>query len=173
MIRNSRTYHSMSSPVLLLVALLLHGMLSACEDHGLAPATQSESPGFSGIIRVRSAWPPQDSVRDLRIAAFRTYPPKDILSEVLSGTTVFSEELPYGVDSLSYRVQADALSGSFAYVVVAQNYGPDPFKEWRAVGVYTITGDFTMPSPIDLAEGRFLRGIDVEVDFINLPPQPF
>jgi hypothetical protein len=41
------------------------------------------------------------------------------------------------------------------------------------VGVYTVTGDFTKPSPIDLGEGRFLRGIDVDVDFINLPPQPF
>lgn len=173
MIRSWREYRSMRRPASLLAVILLFGMLIGCEDHGLAPATQSDTPGFSGLIRVRSTWPPQDSVRDLRIAAFRNYPPKDILSEVLSGTAVFSEELPYGVDSVSYRVQAEALNGSFAYVVVAQNYGPDPFKEWRAVGVYTVTGDFTKPSPIDLGEGRFLRGIDVEVDFINLPPQPF
>ena len=156
-----------------MLILVIAAGLSACEDHGLQPISESATPGFSGVIRIRSVWPPADSVRDLRIAAFRRYPPQDILTEVVSGTAVFSEELPYGVDSIPYRVQSEAMNGVYGYVVVAQNYGPDPFQQWKAVGVYTLSGDVTVPSGIDLGTGRFLRGIDVEVDFINLPPQPF
>lgn len=157
----------------MLAAFAVTLYLSACDDHGLSPVSAVETPGFSGTITVRSTWPPQDSVMDLRIAAFRNYPPKDILSEIINGSAVFSDELPYGVDTLNYRVQGAELNGPFAYVVVAQNYGPDPFMQWRAVGVYTLLGDVASPSPIDLGSGRFIRGIDVEVDFINLPPQPF
>jgi hypothetical protein len=160
-----------ASLVPLLCSLLL--IAAACEDHGLSPVSATETPGFSGTIRMRSAWPPADSVRDLRIAAFRNYPPKDILTEIIAGSAVFSDELPYGENLIEYRVQSETLSGTFAYVVVAQNYGPDPFKQWRAVGVYTVTGNVQSPSPIDLGTGRFLRDIDVEVDFLNLPPQPF
>ena len=153
--------------------LLMIAGLAACEDHGLSPVTDGQTPGFGGVIHIRSTWPPQDSVRDLRIAAFRNYPPRDILTEVVSGTAVFSDELPYGVDSIPYRVQGESMNGVFGYIVVAQNYGPDPFQQWKAVGVYTVTGDVNTPSALDLGSGRFLRGIDVDVDFINLPPQPF
>lgn len=158
---------------LMLAAVVLLLFASACEDHGLLPPTEMTIPGFSGTLHIRGTWPPQDSVRDLRVAAFRNYPPKDLLSEVLGGSAVFSDGLPHGMDSIAYRVQAEALRGVFAYVVVAQNYGPDPFQHWRAVGVYTVSGDVRAPSPIDVGGGRFLRDIDITVDFIDLPPQPF
>lgn len=172
-IRGTRTRVRHYRPRWVLAATVLLMLASACEDHGLSPISPSDIPGFSGTLRIRSPWPPQDSVRDLRIAAFRNYPPKDLLSEVLGGSAVFSEGLPYGVDSIPYRVQGEPLDGVFAYVVVAQNYGPDPFQHWRAVGVYTVTGDVHAPSPIDLGGRRFLRDIDISVDFLNLPPQPF
>ncbi len=159
-----------------MLSVVLTGLFlvsAACEDHGLSPISTTETPGFSGTIRIRSTWPPQDSVRDFRIAAFRNYPPKDILTEIIGGSAIFSDELPYGEDTIEYRIQSETLSGIFAYVVVAQNYGPDPFKQWRAVGVYTVTGDVNSPTGIDLGTGRFLRNIDIDVDFSNLPPQPF
>ncbi len=168
-----RIYGLFSAWLSIAAAMLILVLVAACEDHGLSPVSAVETPGFSGDIIVRSTWPPQDSVRDLRIAAFRNYPPMDILSEVINGSAVFSDELPYGADTIRYSVQSAELSGVFAYVVVAQNYGPDPFQQWRAVGVYNLSGDFTVPSPIDLGSGRFLPGIDVDVDFIHLPPQPF
>lgn len=171
--RQRRDARGFAGSILLPTLLGMLLLIAACEDHGLSPITEGGTPGIGGVIRVRSTWPPQDSVRDLRIAAFRNYPPKDILTEVVSGTAVFSDLLPYGVDSIPYRIQSEAMNGVYGYVVVAQNYGPDPFQQWRAVGVYTITGDVTTPSPVDLASGRFLDGIDVDVDFINLPPQPF
>ncbi len=154
-------------------ALVIVVALAACEDHGLSPVNAVETPGFSGTILIRSTWPPQDSVRDLRVAAFRHYPPTDILSEIVNGSAVFSDELPYGADTIRYSVRSADLKGIFEYVVVAQNYGPDPFRQWRAVGVYNLAGDFTIPAPIDLGTGRYLREIDLDVDFINLPPQPF
>jgi hypothetical protein len=148
-------------------------VIDACADHGLSPVIETETPGFGGTITIRSTWPPQDSIRDLRIAAFRNYPPKDILSEIIQGSAVFSDELPYGEEAIEYRVQSASMGGTYAYVVVAQNYGPDPFQQWRAVGVYAVTGDVASPTGIDLGAGKFIRGINVDVDFINLPPQPF
>jgi hypothetical protein len=63
--------------------------------------------------------------------------------------------------------------GTFAYVAVAWQFGPNIQSDWRAVGVYTATGDVTRPTPITIYNGRFTDGIDITVDFKNLPPQPF
>ncbi|MBR9976945.1 MAG: hypothetical protein KFH87_02550 [Bacteroidetes bacterium] len=158
---------------MLVVCAALLPVATGCEDHGLAPAGNLTLPGFSGNITVRGEWPPPDSVRDLRLAAFRNYPPKDILSEVIEGTAFFSDELPYGQDTISYTFQSEALSGIYEYIVIAQNYGTDPFTDWRAVGVYSKTGDAHAPSPLDLGTGTFIHDIDIMIDFVNLPPQPF
>lgn len=158
--------------IALFVAAVVFLLPGGC-DHGLSPLAAGVDPGLSGTLHIRSSWPPQDSVRDLRVVAFRNYPPKDILSEVVNQSAVFSEELPYGEMEISYIITAEALAGIFKYVAVAQNYGDDVFQDWRAVGVYTMTGDVHVPSVVDLADGTFVRGIDIDVDFYNLPPQPF
>jgi len=156
-----------------LTFLIFTGILLVSCDHGLDPEQALGDPGFGGTISVRMAWPPPDSVRQLRVVAFRTYPPNEVLTEVLNGTAVFSDELPYGEAEISYTIQDPTFRGVFEYIAVAQNYGPDLFTQWRAVGVYTVTGDVQLPSPVDLGDGRFVEGIDIVVDFINLPPQPF
>jgi hypothetical protein len=152
--------------------LVLVILLISC-DHGLSPEAADVDPGFAGELRVVSAWPPQDSVRDLRVVAFRNYPPKDILSEVINGSAIFSDELPYGQTSISYIIQDETLAGAFAYIVVAQNFGEDPFQDWRAIGVYTLSGDVKQPTSLDLGSGLFISDVDISVDFYNLPPQPF
>ena len=154
------------------IVLFSFAFSSGC-DHGLSPEVSDIDPGFGGTLHIAGNWPPQDSVRDLRVVAFRNYPPKDILSEVINGSAMFSDELPYGETAISYVIQDETLSGSFSYVVVAQNYGEDPFQDWRAVGVYAVTGDATKPSPVDLGNGLFIDGVDITVDFYDLPPQPF
>lgn len=156
---------------LLFTAVL--GLLLASCDHGLDPALADSDPGFGGKVRVDGAWPPQDSVRQLRVVAFRNYPPSDILAEVLGGTAVFSDELPYGEAEISYTQQDETLKGVFRYVVVAQNYGDDLFADWKVVGVYTLSGDDEDPSQIDLGAGRYVGGVDIRVNFHDLPPQPF
>jgi hypothetical protein len=141
-------------------------------DHGLSPE-QVQQPGFSGTLHFTSAIPPKDSIVDFRVVAFRSYPPKNILLEVLQGTAVFSEQItPVGTDA-TFTIQSPTLSGSFAYIAVAQQFGPALDKDWRAVGVYTLTGDVAKPSGVDLQNGIFVPGINIEVNFYHLPPQPF
>lgn len=153
---------------------LLFALLLAACDEGLVPdPVDAEIAGFEGTLRVVSDWPPADSVRDLRVIAFREYPPKDILSEVVGGTAVFSEPLAYDSSTQAYRVQNAQLTGSFRYIVAAQQYGENLFQDWRVVGVFTVVNDVTQPGAIDLGSGRFVRDVDIRVDFRNLPPQPF
>ncbi len=156
----------------LLFAAVLGILLASC-DHGLDPALADSDPGFGGTVRVDGAWPPEDSVRQLRVVAFRNYPPSDILAEVLGGTAVYSDELPYGETEIVYTQQDESLNGAFQYVVVAQNYGDDLFADWQVVGVYTRSGNVEEPSPIDLGAGSYVGDVDISVDFYDLPPQPF
>ncbi len=155
--------------------LALAALLSApgCEG-GLSPESATDgTPGFGGEVVVLSNWPVRDSVVDMRVVAFRDYPPGNILSEIISGTAVFSDELEYGVSVQDYSIMAEGLNGVFEYVAVAQQTGPQLDKDWIVVGVYTLSGDPSLPSPIDLGNGQYLENISIDVDFENLPPQPF
>jgi hypothetical protein len=150
-------------------------VLASCE-HGLSPVPESAGkpqPGIAGHVTVVSTWPPKDSLFDLRVVIFRTYPPAGILQEFLAGKLRFSDPLPLNTGGFDYSLRADDLEGVFAYVVVAQQYGSNPFENWRVVGVYAPTGDLTKPGAVDLGTGKFVSGIDITVDFLHLPPQPF
>jgi hypothetical protein len=148
-------------------------LLAAC-DEGLAPdPDDGVTPGMSGELKALTSWPPADSVRDLRIVAFRKYPPVDILTEVLGGTAIFSEQLEYGLTSQSWRISREDMSGEYEYIVAAQQYGDNMFLDWRVVGVFSRSGDVNQPSGIDLRTRRFHDDVDISIDFDNLPPQPF
>ena len=150
--------------------MLFLALGAGCGD-GLSP--EMGLVGFEGAVTVASAFPPTDSVLTLRVVAARSYPPKDILSEYLAGRLIFSDALTYNARTQSYTILQSDLTGVFEYVCIAQQYGPNPFSQWRVVGVYSLSGDKARHSPIDLGSGRFLRGIDIAVDFYDLPPQPF
>lgn len=155
---------------LLFILLLL---FYSC-DHGLKPpatetSTQYEEPGFGGTVYFKGTWP--DTIYDLRVVAFRNYPPKNIINEVIEGKAKFSQSLPKRVDSVRYEVLAD--TGKWEYVVVALQYGANIFSDWKAIGVYDTTIADTIPTPIYIPYGRFLRGINITCDFNNPPPQPF
>jgi hypothetical protein len=159
-------------PILFLIILLLPG----CADHGLSPSDSDSDklPGFGGVIRVKSQLPPSDSLRDLRVVAFRNYPPLNIVLDVASKKAVFTDTtIVIKGDISSYRIQNSDAIGEFKYVVVAQQFGPNIFTDWRVVGVYTTTMDVTKPSSISVPLGTFLSAIDIDVDFYNPPPQPF
>lgn len=142
-------------------------------DHGLKPsevgATTYEEPGFGGTVYFKGTWP--DTVYDLRVVAFRNYPPSDIINEVLGGKAKFSQSLPKKVDSTKYEVLAD--TGKWEYIAVALQYGPNIFSDWKAIGVYDTTEYDTIPTPIYIPYGKFIRGINITCDFDNPPPQPF
>jgi hypothetical protein len=156
--------------------LLLFSAVISC-DGGLAPPERAEGPPYlTGLITYRN-WPPADSIVDLRLVLFVNYPPGDIVQEVLSGRAVVHPPLgdtslvPFFVDSLRYGLTAPA--GTYAYVVVAQQFGPNIRQDWRAVGQYDLDADPSVPTPVTLADGDTTRGINILVDFLNPPPTPF
>jgi hypothetical protein len=157
--------------MLLLVLLLLAGC------GGLDPTVLPTEAYITGTVRFRGAWPPVDSLQDLRVVAFQNYPPQDVLGEVLSGKALFTtERLPFCVDSAAYQLRVEKLPVTFRYIVVAQQYGPDLLRHWRVVGIYGCpppADTACQPGSLQVQEaGRWYRA-DIEVDFEHLPPQPF
>ena len=149
--------------------------LNSC-DHGIEPPKENRLiTGIEGTI-FYSNWPPQDSVILLKLVIFKDFPPVDILSEVINGNAIvypelLAETIPFGQDSFSFQVQLE--TGTYGYIAVAQQYGPDVFNDWRAVGQYDITPADSLPSSITVTQDSLLRNIDIFVDFNNLPIQPF
>lgn len=160
---------SLSSLFIIILALLI----ISCEG-GLSPSDASIDPGFGGSVHVISKWPPADSLKDLRVIAFRKYPPTSILDDVMNGNAVFTDTtLALNTILIDYKIQKSDLSGTFKYIVVVQQFGLNIFADWRVVGVYSKTNDKTKPDEITVPQNAFLSHVDIEVDFYNLPPQPF
>lgn len=150
--------------------------LRSC-DHGLEPPAEeatSSITGISGTIYYQN-WPPPDSLFDLRLIVFKTFPPQNILSDIINGNAIVhppldSTSLPYFVDSTAYRLELKP--GRYEYIVVAQQFGPNIYSDWRAVGQYDTTPD-SLPTAITVQEGELLQKIDINVDFRKLLIQPF
>lgn len=133
------------------------------------------TPGFAGTITYRN-WPPADSLIDLRIVAFKNFPPGSIVTEVLSGSAIIypplgGPNLPFNVDTTHYFVPTPG--GEYKYVVVAQQYGRVVTTDWRAVGQYDLDTNLAVPSPIQVPADDTLMHVDITVDFNHRPPQPF
>ena len=145
-------------------------------DHGLAPPSESETDisGIKGIITYEN-WP-ADSLYDLRLVIFKSYPPENIIEDVLYGLAIEypglgNSGLPTYIDTTRFIVELNP--GKYEYIVVAQQYGENPNTDWRAVGQYdTLAGD-EMPTAITVDANKLLENINIHVDFNHLPPQPF
>jgi hypothetical protein len=154
------------------LVLTVGSILSGCNE-GLAP--RIETSGISGVIRYKN-WPPRDSLRDLRLVAFKVFPPTNIVGDVLQGRAIVyppigdSALVPFYVDSIQYT--APLPPGRYEYVVVAQQFGPNIFTDWRPVGQYDLDSNYAVPSPVIVFEGTTTRFIDINVDFRNPPPFP-
>lgn len=152
-------------------------LLMGC-DKGLDPGPEQgpeQKPyGFSGTIYFQN-WPPQDSVRDLRVVAFLHYPPENIIRDVRQGKAKYTESLvsAYGNTSVTYTLLLSPLPpGRYEYIVVAQQFGPSLLNDWRAVGVYYANNDTTQPGVVNVPNNVIVQGININVDFNHLPPQP-
>ena len=156
--------------------IFLSLFVAAC-NHGIAPTGTPSEPALPGAISgfiYYKNWPPAEEIKNLKLIVFLEFPPDNIILQVQSGRAVIhppelSESLPQFVDSTSYELQLDA--GRYEYVVVAQQYGG--YFDWRAVGHYDITPADSFPSPVSVISDSILSGIDIYVDFANLPIQPF
>ncbi len=130
---------------------------------------------FAGLITFRN-WQVADSLYDIRLVAFRVFPPGDIVNEVLLGRAVIHPPIGGGqlttrnTDSLRYAFEVPATT--YPYVVIAQQFGPDLMMDWRAVGQYDLDTILTEPSPVVVTANDTLDDIDILVDFANRPPSP-
>ena len=144
-------------------------------DHGLEPPTgpTSNITGISGLISYTN-WPPADSLSDLRLVVFKNYPPTNIVSELLNQRAFFyptlDDSLPRFVDTTSFILELPA--NTYEYIVVAQQYGPDFYADWRVVGQYDTDLD-PLPSSVTVENGKLHENINVNVDFANPPNQVF
>jgi hypothetical protein len=147
-------------------------------DKGIAPSPSQAPPvvtgWMEGMIHCQH-WPPADSLLDLRLVAFKVFPPGDIIAEVQTGRAVVyppigGSALPFYVDSIAYLFSLPV--GTFQYVVVAQQYGPSILADWRAVGQFDLDSNYATVSPVTIVERDTARGIDINVDFSNPPPPP-
>ena len=156
-------------------------------DEGLGPP--DEPSGFSGVIRFKH-WPPADSVQELRVIAFQSYPTDSatILYDILYGYAVvypqigqpnllrdtsqqvlFSDSLRYTFTTAGTTLQV----GVYNYVALAWRYGPNVFADWAPAGVYsTGPGPFD-PAPVRVLLHKTITGIDILADFGNPPPKPW
>jgi hypothetical protein len=164
-------------PVVILISLIFLFVIQ-CE-HGLSPSDAKQIPqnvtGISGFILYKN-WPSPDSLKDLRLVAFRNFPPQNILAEVLSGSAIVYPPIDTSAHLL-YNVAFEEFTmplppDTFKYIVVAQQYGDNIATDWRAVGQYDTDND-SLPTAIIIEENTFLEGINIDVDFKNLPIQPF
>lgn len=161
----------------ILVLLIVISILVSCNG-GLEPPAKEDPTkpknlifGTIRYVQGKSNWPPADSMKDLRIVFFTSYPDSaGILSDVVAGKVQFIDSsLAFNVDSSCYQFKVATTPVTFKYIAVAQNYGT--FLDWRVVGLYS--NDGVTPKELFIGKDSVVRNLDINVDFLNLPPQPF
>lgn len=159
--------------------LLLLALLASC-DTGLSPL--NEPSGFRGVMRFRN-WPPPDSVHELRLVAFESIPTDStgILAALLAGRAAvypaLERRLPRFVDSIEYefttKTGVNLKVTNYQYVIVAWQYGPNIFADWRPAGVYARQPNSFEPASVRVLLHRITPNINIEVDFRNTPQWPW
>lgn len=159
----------------------------AC-DGGLKPPPETPLTTISGTITYvggGASWPRPDSVVSLRAAAFTTFPPADIVSEVLQKRAYFTPEalsldstLPRFVASSAYRIVIpDPAPARVEYIAVAMLTTTNSIQllqpqSWKVIGIYSLPNDPKRQQTLALRQGSD-HTVNITVDFKNLPPQPF
>jgi len=147
--------------------ILLMFLFLSCQE-GLAP---TEKAIIKGKISFVENLPPDSLIKDLRVVAFNDYPPKDIVSEVLTGNAIFTESLlPIRNNQCDYLIEIDKLPATISYLVVARQYGT--LFEWDVVGIYSNDTINYTPEKIFFSKPTTIN-IDFIVDFSKKLPQPF
>ena len=152
-----------------ILLLLSFFAVIACQA-GLEPIG-SDKGIIKGKVYFHNDWLADSLVKDVRVVAFKNYPPADIITEVISGQAVFSETLvPLFSDSAAFSIEFDDVPVKINYIVVARQYGS--LFEWDAIGVYSDDSIEFTPKSIYIDKKSF-HDIIINVDFNNPPPQPF
>jgi hypothetical protein len=160
-----------------LIVLIFLLALYSCHE-GLSPSDNDNLPNtarLEGTVYFKGGandWPPEDSVKAVRIVAFKNFPPKDVIQEILSGNAYFTlSSVPLFGDSANFSINITDTPVLLNYIAAAQQY-TDSITAQRVIGVYSETNDNTKPSLLSIDGGKTYR-IKIYVDWNNLPPQPF
>lgn len=165
------------------ISVIVLFVLAAC-DGGLEPPDPSaglQTAYLKGTIRFvggSEAWPSpaanpeQDSVYEVRLVAFKVFPPEDIIYEILSGNAYVTDALDRFVDTINFSIEIEEVPQELQYIAVAQQFDSSLFSDWRVIGVFTESGDKTDHTKLNVDEKK-IYNLDIEVDWDDLPPQPF
>ncbi len=158
--------------IVIIIAALI--FLSSC-DGGLKPPEENGKSYLEVTINYiggASEWPDKDSVFAVRIAAFKTYPTGDIITEFAANNVYFTFlSLPLFVDSSFVSLEITSPPVELKYIAVVQQYD-SLITSQKAIGVYSTTGEQSDPSAILVEPGKSYP-IKINVDFNNPPPPPF
>jgi len=152
-------------------------LLFSC-DGGLTlpPGVQ---PGIEGTITVSGSWPPADSVKSLWLFASQIFPldSSKVVAGIIDGKiSIFpsvSGSLPYNVSPQQFNMPLSP--GSYFYVGILQRHG-DNFvnpDSYTVVGVLWDETNPLNPRSVTVRDFEVISGLTIQVDFYNLPPQPF
>lgn len=151
-------------------------LFSACNE-GLSPQEAESKTAITGTIVYKNGktnWPPSDSAKEVRVVCFKKYPPEDVIQTILNGEAFFTADaLPVMVDSSSYSIEFTVTPLTLPYIVAALRTGNNFMADWKVIGVYNTSGDQTKPDTIQVLKGKTYKAVNIEVDFNELPPQPF
>ncbi len=145
-------------------------LLASCQS-GLNPEIQKDSKLLGKLIFTsgRASFPPKDSIKDMRVVAFKTYPPTNVVADVLTGNAFFTDEtLDYSKDTVDFEITIPNPPVELHYIVAGYQYGS--IMEWRVIGVYHKGTDSI--TSLKTEKGKNYE-IEIFVDWNNLPPQPF
>jgi hypothetical protein len=168
-----------------LVSVLV--LFAAGCDTGLGPP--DEPSGFSGVIHFRH-WPSADSVQELRLIVFPSYPSDSasILLDLLYGYAIAYPQIGKpnllsdttqqvrGADSIRYAFTTAGTTlkvQEYAYLALAWRYGPNVFADWRPAGVYSTGPGKFDAAPVRVLLHKTVTGIDMVADFSDPPPKPW
>ena len=151
----------------LIAVPLLILAFSACET-GLEPPPPEPEPvgAIQGTVTYSGNWPPASQLRQLFFVPLDFKPTSllEILTEFNQGNLKASEPLTLNVESDTFFV-GDLDNGTYVYNIIANQFGPNLFTDWRPVGVFDENGGV-----IEIL-GDTVQ-ISIHVDFSNFPPFP-
>ena len=130
---------------------------------------------LNGKIYFKSQWPDSSEVFGIRVAAFKDNPPYDsdsLIADIVNEDAYFTfASLPLFLDSVEFSIEIKDPPVTLKYITAAQQYD-STILDQRAVGIYTVSGNKNEPSELFIDKGS-IYDITIDVDFNDLPPQPF
>ncbi len=157
-----------------LIIIVLISFLISC-DEGLSPSEKEQKTYLNGIVHYlngKNNWPPKDSCYAVRIVAFKSYPPQNIIQDISEGNAYFTfNSLPLFVDSSNFSLEIKNAPEELKYIIAALQYSNDLTSQ-KVIGVWSVNENNFEPSSIKIERGK-RYSIEINVDFNKLPPQPF